>query len=89
MSALEGGHEYTRASCSGFWVSFLLPILSRYTLDHIEVVDSCLLSQISQTYFPSILLYCVETSIPKFKVPLQKDLLQVGEVLVFLTVQTT
>ena len=34
-------------------------------------------------------LECEETSMPKFKIPLQKELLQVGEVLVLLTCDTS
>ena len=70
--------------CSRFWVSFLLPILTSWTLGNIDIVDSHLLSRISHPTLPSNPLDCGETSIPKFKIPLQKELLYMGAVLVIL-----
>ena len=50
----------------------MLTILVSCKLGNLEIFASHILYQISQTTSPSNLLDCGETSIPKFKIPLQK-----------------
>ena len=55
------------------------------TLGNLDIVASHLLSLLSQKTLPSNPLDCGKISMTKFKMPLQKEFLQVGEVLVILT----
>ena len=58
-------------------------------LDNLDIVVSYLISHISQPNLTSNPLDYRKTSVPKFKTPLQKELLQVGEVLFLLTGDTS
>ena len=66
----------------------LLHILESCTLGNIDIVASHLLYQLAQTTLSSSTLYYGKTSIPKFKMPLQKELLRVGDILFLLTGDT-
>ena len=70
-------------------VSFLLLILEIFTLGNIDVISSHILSQFTHLTLSSNPLDCVETSVPSFKVPLKKELLQVGDFLFLITGDTS
>ena len=63
--------------------------MSSCILGNIYFLDSHIISHISHQTLPSNPLDCRETSIPKFKVSLQKEFLQLGEVMVILTGDTS
>ena len=67
-----------------YFESPLLPIMKSCTLEKIDIFSYHLLSHLAQPTFPSNPLDCGKTSITKFKIKLQKELLQVGEVLLLL-----
>ena len=75
--------------CYRFWIYFYLTILEIWKLGNLDAVASHLLYKIYHHILPCNTLYCGETRMNKFKVPLQKELIQVGKVLVILTGDTS
>ena len=63
--------------------------MASWTLGNVGVIASHIFSQIVQPTLPSNPLDCVETSMPKFKVTLQKDILHLVEVMAILAGDTS